>query len=163
MFMKPSRSHLSFISHQWPGFIEKAELPTSSDTDDSCLVHCLLVCPSHRPRAGLANMVFSFIFMWLWFTNILFFVYAKGSLQSRAESITPTEAGTVKAPSLSMPGLEIHPLQLAKERCQFTRQESKGLSEGGTQAFCATHSAWPKVIISMPAFVPTLGTEVTSY
>lgn len=40
------------------GFICKAELPTSSGTND-----CLLVCPSHRPRTVLADTVFFFRFM----------------------------------------------------------------------------------------------------
>lgn len=86
-----------FLAHYCGlGFICKVELLTRSGTND-----CLLVCPSQRPRTVLAHTVFFFIFMWLWFTNILFFAYSKCSLQSRSEPITPPEAGSGKAPELT--------------------------------------------------------------
>lgn len=96
MVGKPSGSHLFFIFSPllWTW------LYLWDRTPDQLWYQGLfasLSLPEAKDSAG-RHGVFFFIFMWLWFTNILFFAYAKCSFQSSLGPITPPNAGSEKAP-----------------------------------------------------------------
>lgn len=124
---------------------------------------CWSVPPRGQGQCWQTWCMFFFIFMWLWFTNILFFAYAKRSLQSNSGPTTPPDAGSGKAPESTDGWLGNSSSAISQRRMPDHSAGEQRLLRGWDTAFCATHSARPKVIISMPVFAPTLGTAVTSY
>lgn len=87
MVGKPSGSHLFFIFSPllWTWLYLWDRIPDQLWYQG---LFASLSLPEAKDSAG-RHGVFFFIFMWSWFTNILFFAYAKCSFQSSLGPITP--------------------------------------------------------------------------
>lgn len=72
--------------------------PLSTDTPGPRLFHCSLISSTHRPEIFLADLVFSFTFVPLYFTNTLILWVCQLLPSEHTRAQTPPEAGSESAP-----------------------------------------------------------------